>query len=42
MGKYVMEKKFKNPLVSGALSVIAIVIIASVGWVLWSNIVITY
>ena len=38
MGKYVMEKKFKNPLVSGALSVIAIVIIASVGWVLWSNI----
>ncbi|MEG0286688.1 MAG: hypothetical protein RR494_11130 [Vagococcus sp.] len=32
-----MEKRIKHPLLSGLLSVVVIVLIASIGWVLWSN-----
>ena len=38
MKEFVMEKRIKNPLLSGIISVILIVLIASVFWVLWSNI----
>ena len=37
MGEFVMEKRIKHPLLSGLLSVVVIVLIASIGWVLWSN-----
>ncbi|MEG2937434.1 MAG: hypothetical protein RR812_03415 [Vagococcus sp.] len=38
MKEFVMEKRIKNPLLSGIISVILIVLLASVFWVLWSNI----
>lgn len=37
MEKYVMEKRSKNPIISGILSVIVIVLVASIGWIIWSN-----
>ncbi|MGX7030148.1 hypothetical protein [Vagococcus zengguangii] len=38
MEQYKTVKRFKNPLISGGVSVILLLIIASVGWVVWSTI----
>ncbi|MBO0477130.1 hypothetical protein DOK76_08605 [Vagococcus sp. DIV0080] len=38
MSEFVMKKRIKHPLLSGLLSVVVIVLVASIGWILWSNI----
>ena len=38
MSEFVMKKRINHPLLSGLLSVVVIVLVASIGWILWSNI----
>ena len=38
MDNYTMKKKISNPLLSGIISFILILVIASVGWIIWSNV----
>ncbi|AQP53595.1 hypothetical protein CBF34_00600 [Vagococcus penaei] len=37
MNNYVTKKRISNPLLSGIISFILLVVIASVGWIIWSN-----
>lgn len=38
MEKFTMKKRISNPLLSGLVSVLFVILVATVGWILWSNI----
>lgn len=38
MKEYVMKKRWENPIVSGLMSVLVVLVVASLGWVIWSQV----
>ena len=38
MKEYIMEKRFDNDILNGLVSVVIVMIVASIGWIIWSQV----